>query len=407
MNKLSIFDIAVRNIKKQQKRSILLVILLSLLSFSLLSGLLISANLQNGIDTMSRRFGADLMVVPLENDDDMEGILLQGTPSRFYFDKTLADEIVNLEGVEQVASQFYLQSLDAGCCSMPVQIIGYDPDTDFSISPWIETAFDDATYEYVGKMIVGSEIYVNQSNTLEFFDERYAVTSQLHKTGTGLDYGVYVDIETIPAMIEAAKLVGVEFETNEVPSESVSTVLINIKEGYYKEKVIHDVYTLAADMDIDVNIIEAQSLTQELGSNISNLSMLLSLYSVLFIVTSFITLHVVFSLIIGERKKEFAIMRILGATKKIVAKSMLLEAFAISGVGAIVGSGLSMLLISSFSTFIETSLGLPYINIAITTQISMILITILITALVGPLAVLTTVSGINKAETFITMKEGE
>ena len=222
-----------------------------------------------------------------------------------------------------------------------------------------------------------------------------------------MDYGVYVDIETIPEMIEAAKLVGVEFETNEVPSKSVSTVLINIKEGYYKEKVIHDVYTLAADMDIDVNIIEAQSLTQELGSNISNLSMLLSLYSVLFLITSFITLHVVFALIIGERKKEFAIMRILGATKKIVAKSMLLEAFVISGVGAIVGSGLSMLLISSFSTFIETSLGLPYINIAITTQISMILITILITTLVGPLAVLTTVSGINKAETFITMKEGE
>jgi putative ABC transport system permease protein len=160
-------------------------------------------------------------------------------------------------------------------------------------------------------------------------------------------------------------------------------------------------------MDIDVNIIEAQSLTQELGSNIGNLSMLLSLYSVLFLITSFITLHVVFSLIIGERKKEFAIMRILGATQKIVAKSMLLEAFVISGVGAIVGSGLSMLLISSFSTFIETSLGLPYINIAITTQISMILITILITTLVGPLAVLTTVSGINKAETFITMKEGE
>ena len=405
MKKLSIMNIALKNLKHQKKRSILFMVLISLLSFTLLSGLTISSNLRNGINTMSKRFGADIMVVPIENTENMEGILLQGTPSTFYFDKTLLEKIKEINGIDKVTSQFYLQSLAASCCSLPVQIIGYDPETDFSVTPWITNVYSQNIEE--GQIIVGSDIYIDQSRTLKLFNTTYMVAAQLDKTGTGLDSSVYVDINMIPKMYEDAKSRGVEFENNENPEDSVSTILIDVNNSCYTEKVIHDIYSAASDLGIDINIVESQNLTQGLAKSISSLSVILYIYSALFILITNKSLNIVISLILNERKKEFSIMRTLGATKKTIVKSVLLETFIISISGGIVGSIISLLLTSSFNTYIETTLGLPYIDVSIISVLLLMLLDILICSIVGPLATLGTVSQINKAETFITMKEGD
>lgn len=405
MKKLSVMSIALKNLKHQKKRSILFVILISLLSFTLLSGLTISSNLKNGINTMSNRFGADLMIVPIENTDNMQGILLQGTPSTFYFDKILFEKIKEVEGIDEITSQFYLQSLSASCCSVPVQIIGYDPDTDFSVAPWIASAYSNNIEK--GQIVVGSDIYIDQSRTLKLFNTRYDVAAQLNKTGTGLDSSVYIDINMLPEMYADAISVGVEFESNENPEESVSTILVNVDDSHYKEKVVHDIYEVASDLNIDINIVESQDLTQELAKSINNLSTIFYIYSVIFILITYISLYIVFSLIINERKKEFSIMRIIGATKKAIMKSVLLETFIISISGGIIGSIISLLLTSSFNRYIEATLELPYIDASITSILLLLLLDILICAIVGPLAALGTVSQINKAETFITMKEGD
>lgn len=405
MKKLSLSHVAMNNLKHQAKRSILLVILLSLLSFTLLTSIIISLNLKNGIETMSARFGADLMVVPSDSTSNMENILLQGEPSSFYFSKELLNEIKDIDGIKEVTSQFYLQSLSAGCCSAPLQIIGYDPNTDFSIIPWISEAKSGKIAK--DELIIGANITPDKSNTLKLFGTEYKIAAQLDETGTGLDNSVYADISMIPQLREDAIKQGVEFETNENPKESVSAILVNVKDESKREKVINDIYIKAADSNITINVIESQTLTQDISKNVGNMSAMLYIYAGLFVVTVYMTLYIVFSLITNERKKEFAIMRIIGAKKGTVSKIMLIEASTISFAGGLIGSTISLVISLSFGTLIKTRLGLPYMNASVAMILAAFFISTIITTVIGPLAALATISKINKAETFITMKEGD
>jgi putative ABC transport system permease protein len=115
----------------------------------------------------------------------------------------------------------------------------------------------------------------------------------------------------------------------------------------------------------------------------------------------------VFSLIVSERKKEFAIMRILGATKKTVTKSMLSEALIVSTIGSAIGSIISLVLLTSFNRYIKVTLDLPYVSSSALVIAAMFVIVLLACVAVSALAVLMTASDINNAETFITMKEGD
>ena len=121
----------------------------------------------------------------------MEGILLRGEPAYFYFDRAVEQELKKIEGVESVSSQFYLTSLNQDCCSVPVQFVGFDPETDFSVQPWICESYSREVRD--GELIVGNDISADENNRLKFFDEEYTVAAKLEETGTGLDQAVYAN----------------------------------------------------------------------------------------------------------------------------------------------------------------------------------------------------------------------
>jgi hypothetical protein len=93
---------------------------------------------------MSGRFGADMMVVPRGSDASAEGLLLRSEPSEFYLNEDLTEEIAGMDGVKVASPQLFIQSLDAACCTVPVQLIGYEPETDFNIQPWIIARWTDS-----------------------------------------------------------------------------------------------------------------------------------------------------------------------------------------------------------------------------------------------------------------------
>ena len=81
------------------------------------------------------------MVVPKGAEQKMQSVLLSGQPNYFYMEKEIAEKISQIEGVEKVTSRFYLTSVSEDCCDFPVQIVGFEPETDFVIFPWISGNF--------------------------------------------------------------------------------------------------------------------------------------------------------------------------------------------------------------------------------------------------------------------------
>ena len=123
------------NLRRKPLRTAALGIVVTLLSLALFAGSLLSLNLDNGMRSMERRLGADLMVVPQNSAQQAEALLTSGSPGTFYFTRDVASAIAKADGVAQSTEQVYISSLAASCCSSKLQIFGYDPGTDFVIQP--------------------------------------------------------------------------------------------------------------------------------------------------------------------------------------------------------------------------------------------------------------------------------
>ena len=129
-------SLPVKNLTGKPVRTAALLLLTVLLSFAVLAGTVIVRSLRTGLSSLEDRLGADIMVVPYEatTKSTLENIVLQGNTGYFYMDCARSEKILNRDGIGQATTQFFLATASSGCCSLPVQIIGFDPETDFSVS---------------------------------------------------------------------------------------------------------------------------------------------------------------------------------------------------------------------------------------------------------------------------------
>ena len=140
---MNIAKLPLKNIISYKKRTIGLILILVILTMSLFGGSIFIKSLNNGLDSLNERLGADIIVLPkdAESEVDLQNLLLQGTPGYFYMDKSILNDLESIEGVDRISAQYFLVSANADCCSVKVQIIGFDEETDFTIKPWLHESY--------------------------------------------------------------------------------------------------------------------------------------------------------------------------------------------------------------------------------------------------------------------------
>ena len=398
---LTTTDLALNNLKRKPLRTAGLIVIVGLLSFVLFGGSILSVNLKNGLDSTKSRFGADLMVVPLDAEAEAEGILIKGEPNYFYFDKSLIDKLSNVQGIESLTSQFYLTSSNQDCCDIPVQFIGFEPDTDFTVQPWIEKVYDGRVND--GSLIVGSDIDVENGSSLKFFDKEYPVAAKLEETGTGLDQAVFANMNTLKGMFLAAKEKGLSFTENVDPETAVSSVMIKIKDGYETDDVIHNIRVKTDGLQI----VKTKSMLSDIAESLGTFIWFIYIFAVMLLLLALIVLSVVFSITVNERKKEFAVIRALGGTKRFVLAVIFKESLGISVSGGIAGILAAAIVLFPFSTYIADNIGLPYLNPNTSIIILILALSLLISFASGPIAAIRSAVRISKTETYLTMREEE
>lgn len=398
--KLGTFQIAIQNVKHSLTRSVGLMFLTAALSFVFFGGAVLTFSLQRGLTGMKDRLGADLMVVPLENDKEMEAILLKGEPGCFYFKKSLEEKIRAVDGVGACSSQFFLTSLDAECCATRVQLIGFDPETDFSVQPWISKVYDKKMED--GAVIIGSEIHVDRGDPLKLFDTEYEVKAQLAPTGTGLDQAVYATNATIKDMYRAAYEKGQRFLEEADPDAYVSSVLVRVKDGADPKEVIRSIRKETGG----VQVVEAEGIVRGTAEQMEYVAFFLTLFAALFLLVSVVTFVMTFSLSANSRKREFAILRTIGVTGRKLARILLSEAALIGGIGGAAGTLASALIVLPFHVYIGDRMEMPYLMPGAGALIVTALLTILLSLLICPASSYLVAYRISRGETILTMKEG-
>ena len=395
------FRFGIRNIRKRPYRSFCLMLAAVIGSYALFVGLALKASLNNGIGRMQERMGADLMIVPESSEIEARNILLTGEPEFFYMDVAVATAAAEIEGVECATSQFYFTSLSSDCCSTRVQLIAFDPDTDFVINPWIDERVTSDVSN--GSVIIGSEVTPLSNGKVKFYGNEYSVAGKLGETATGLDHSVFMSRDTMHEILNDAKDKGYQFLNPEDDGAWVSTVLLRVSDDADITAVEKEIYNRAGG----IKFIETDKLISDVAVKLGSVENIINVTLTVLLVFSFLTMILFFSVIFHERKKEFAVLRILGTSSRRICFFSLTEGITIGAAGGIIGLVLGILTVFPFNHYIENSLDVPYLMPSVAAVILYGMIGVLVTTLFGSLSSFLSTLSLAHAETYYTMRTGE
>ncbi len=395
-------QLARRNLSRRPVRTAALILLAAFLSFSVFVGSMIVLSLQNGLESYESRLGADIVVVPYEarSHGTLESILLQGIPGYFYMDETYLDQVRAISGVESASPQFYLASASAGCCSVAVQIIGFDPDTDFSIQPWIRESYSRDLGD--GDVIVGSGITVPKNRTLRFYNQDCRVVASLDQTGTGLDTAVYANMNTIQALMAGSQTEGFDYFGGADPQRTISSIMVKVKDGCSIESV-------ANDINIHVRHVEAtqaKTMVSSIAGGLTNVSRIIGGLTAMIWALAIVILILAFVMISHERTREFAILRVMGASQRMLSGLLRWEAAFISLVGAVLGVAVGALVVFPFSSLIRGKLDLPYLMPGSGVVLGLLVGSVVLAVAAGSLTSAISAYRISRIDTGLILREG-
>lgn len=391
-------------IKDIQRHAFLNACLLAtvvILSVMLFSVTVISVSLKKGMGNMRKRLGADIMLVPKGEREKAENMLLEGSRSNFYFDGAVYEKVQSIDGISDSTSQCFLKSLSADCCSSEVQIVFFDPDSDFVVGPWIET-------EYKQKLsgdavIVGSDI-VSEDGKIKLFGQEYAIASQMARTGTALDSSVYFSTDAKAELLRNAEEKGSFLTEEQKKRDILSSIFINVDGSHTTEQVIDSAHKTIGDI---FDVVYPKKLHESLSGSLGKITGVVNVISLSLGILLVAILLIINSIIMKGRKSEIALLRVLGHRKKDLIRKLLSEMGLISLAGALGGSLLGALIVIPFGRYIGKSLDMPYLGPGIASVLVQILLIVGIVILIVFLASVFFIIHTTNTEPYLALRKEE
>ena len=391
-------SLAMENIRQRKTRSTCMILLVALFSIIVYMGSMFSLSLSKGLESLSDRLGADVIVVPAGYKAEIESVLLKGEPSTFYLPADTMDKLKKFDEIEKMTAQTYVATLSASCCSYPVQIIGIDIDTDFLIYPWITHNIDKELKD--GEAIVGSHVIGEKGETVHFFNEELKIVGRLKQTGIGFDATVFVNQNTAKKLARASERI----TANKVAEEDViSSVMIKVKPGVDSVKLASKISKELSKEGIFAMF--SKKFVNSISSNLKVLATSVLILVVAIWLLSVIILSISFTAIFNERKKEMAVLRVLGASKKMLRNIIIKEAVILSLIGAGIGSFLGFILSIIELPLIASKFSMPFLSPSIMQYIVIFVLSFVLAVIIGPLSTVRVVKKLTDKDSYLSLRE--
>ncbi len=398
---LTTVNIAFHNLKRKPFRAAGLIVLVAIFAFTLFGGTVLLICLENGMNNLSKRMGADILTVPDGYEADIQSALLRGEPSTFYFDAGMTGKIASVAGVAAVSPQLYIATLNTSCCAYPIQIIGFDPETDFVVQPWLPSALNHLLAD--GEIVVGNNLKAGAGQKLKFFNQLFLIAARLEKTGMGFDSSVFMNLSTAKQVARASERI----KAHPVAENSnlISSVAVKIQNGYDVKNVANNI--LQAYAKEGVHVVVTKNMVSDISGSLRGLTTYIFVLAGILWALAVIVLMIVFSVTLNERRREFSIFRVLGAPRSKLVKLILCESSLISLAGTLAGIVAATLIVFPFSTYIGSSLGQPYLQPSYWSIFIVAAMSFLISFTMGPLASAYSAIKIGCSEIYTAMRENE
>jgi putative ABC transport system permease protein len=374
---MNLLRLVSQSIRGRQLRSGLIVAFIMLLAGLMLSSTLILRGMESGLRTGMERLGADIIVVPYHGFEPIvaKGALLTGEPvSGYWMRADNLDKVAEVEGVERVSPQIYLQPVTGTpfCSAEELYMVAFDPKTDFTIQPWLKEKLNRplGLWEAIG----GDYVTVPPGTPITLNGYQLDLVGKLHPIGIWLDQTIFFSLETAEAMMVPGSS---SIIPPDMPDNAISAIIVEVKPGYSIETLaIESMLAAPATWSIRSTQLMRLLAAQRAG-------LLRTLFTTLGIVwvLAVVLTGLIFSLMVAERRREIGMLRAVGASRNFIFRLFLTESSSLAVGGAVIGVILGAIIVYAIKSWLMNTLGIEFLMPSLLGLLALMVI-ILVAALI-------------------------
>ena len=323
--------VPLKNIRAHPVRAAIILVLALAQAACVFGGLVALDGMRAQLGLAERRLGADLVVYPTAclNLVDKRAWSMLGTPVSCNQPRAT---LARMDANEEIAAVTFQLSISQTRPDGTTQwIIGYDPATDFVVSPWIAEGEGRAAPE--GTVTVGSAAEQTPAGEVTLFGKRWPVGAHLETTGTDWDHAVFVSMDTLPQIIAASVESGVDTYASLITSRDYSVALVRVADSRQVDSVtewinlyVRKVTAVRSDVAVSATASDVRA----------HRSALLGVLGAAWLVL-LAALMVAQLTLMNERRHELYVWRSIGASSATIARVVTVESLMIHAAGALSG----------------------------------------------------------------------
>jgi putative ABC transport system permease protein len=313
--------------------------------------------MESGLRKGMERLGADLIIVPYHGLEPItaKGALLTGDLVTGYWMRAdNLEKVAKLEGVERVSPQIYLQPVKGApfCSAEQLHIVAFDPETDFTIQPWLKERLDRPLGLW--EAIAGGSMTVSPGTRITLDSYQLDLVGKLQPTGMWLDTTIFFSLRTLKAM---RMLPGSSsIIPPDMPANAISAIVAKVKKGYSIDDVATAMLTVGPVWPIRSTELMRLLAAQRAGL----LKMLFMSLGITWLLAVALT-ALIFTMMVNERRREIGMLRAVGASRNFVLGLFLTESSSLAVGGAMIGIIVGAIAVYTIKSWLTSTLEVEFL----------------------------------------------
>lgn len=305
---------------------------------NIFSGQFLLAGAAEGVNLGVSRMGADHIVVPLnylavygDTSPASVNAIISVLPSAYRFSSDILQRVREFPEVSRASPQVYIATMtDASLSPSPVDIIGFDPETDFVIQPWLSRPLGGPLLP--GEVIAGHDVAGSVSTRMSLSGREFTIAGRLDPTNSPADHALFLRMDDAYELGAAGDGSG---NPQTLSPAEISGILVQGKAGYTPEEVGSRIRR--SYLPRSVSVIDRNFALRPASREVAQLPGLLGSISGIVILGAFPLIAVIASMVARERQQEIGFLRAMGAKRSVIGFLVVSESIALAAIGGLAG----------------------------------------------------------------------